>query len=69
LPSNLLLHHIHCSLRRSHFSLSISGEADQNPPVTIECAVTGNKSDSGMESDALATSSSMTLAAIKMADN
>jgi hypothetical protein len=68
-PSNLLLLHIYCSLRRSHFSLSMAGEADQNPPVITELAGGGNKSDSRMESDAPATSSSATLAAIKMADN
>jgi hypothetical protein len=41
----------------------MAGKADQNPPVTFEPAAGGNKSD------ALATSSSVTLAAIKMADN
>jgi hypothetical protein len=44
-------------------------EADQNPPITIELAAGDNKSNSGMESDTLTTSSSVTLAAIKMADN
>jgi hypothetical protein len=68
-PSNLLLLHIHCSLCRSHFSLSMASEADQNPPVITEPTDGGNKSDSGKEGDALVTSSSMTLAAIKMADN
>jgi hypothetical protein len=69
--SNLLLLHIYCSLCHSHFSLSLSmaGEADQNPPVTIEPATRGNKSDSGMESDTPTTSSSTTLTAIKMVDN
>jgi hypothetical protein len=47
----------------------MAGEADQNPPVITEPAGGGHKSDSGTESDALATSSSATLAAIKMADN
>jgi hypothetical protein len=47
----------------------MAGDADQNPPITTEPAGGGNKSDSGMESDALATSSSATVAAIKMADN
>jgi hypothetical protein len=47
----------------------MAGEADQNPPVITELAGGGNKSDSRMESDAPATSSSATLAAIKMADN
>jgi hypothetical protein len=45
------------------------GEADQNPPAITEPATSGNKSDSGIESDASATSSSATLATIKMADN
>jgi hypothetical protein len=69
LTYNVLLLHIHFSLRHSQFSLSMAGEADQNPPVTTESTTDGNKSDSGMESNALATSSSATLAAIKMADN
>jgi hypothetical protein len=43
-------------------------EADQNPLITTEPATGGNKSDSRMKSDALATSSSATVAAIKMAD-
>jgi hypothetical protein len=47
----------------------MAGEADKNPPITTEPIIDGNKSVSGMESDAPATSSSMTLAAIKMADN
>jgi hypothetical protein len=68
-PSNLLLLHIYCSLRRSHFSFSMAGEADQNPPVTTEPTTTSNKSDSRMESNSPATSSSATLATIKMADN
>jgi hypothetical protein len=65
---NLLLLHIYCS-RRSHFSLSMSGELDKNPPVATEPAASGNKSDSGTESDDLAFSSSTTMATIKMADN
>jgi hypothetical protein len=69
LPFNLLLLHIYCSLHRSYFSFSMAGEADQNPPVTTEPATTGNKSDSRMESNSLATSSSATLATIKMTDN
>jgi hypothetical protein len=68
-PSNPLLHHIYCSLCRSHFSLSMAGEADQNPPIITEPAASGNKSDSGMESNDLITSSAATLVAIKMADN
>jgi hypothetical protein len=68
-PSNLLLLHIYSSLRRSHSSLSMAGEADQNPLITTEPAVGDNKSDSETESDAPATSSSSTLATIKMADN
>jgi hypothetical protein len=47
----------------------MSGEADQNPPVTTEPAAIGNKTNSGMESNAPATSSFATLAVIKMADN
>jgi hypothetical protein len=47
----------------------MAGEADQNPPVITEPATGDNKSDSRTESDTLATSSSVTLAAIKMADN
>jgi hypothetical protein len=68
-PSKLLLLHIYYFLRRSHFSPSMAGEADQNPPVITELTGGGNKSDSRTESDALATSSSATLAAIKMEDN
>jgi hypothetical protein len=68
-PSNLLLIHIYCSLCRSHFSLSIVGEADENPPVITEPVGGSNKSDSGVESDASITSSSATLAMINMADN
>jgi hypothetical protein len=45
------------------------GEADHNPPVTIEPTGGGNKSDSGTKSDAPTTSSFTTLAAIKMTDN
>jgi hypothetical protein len=47
----------------------MASESDQNPPVTTELAGGGNKSDSGTDSNALATSSSATLATIKMADN
>jgi hypothetical protein len=47
----------------------MASEADQNPHVITEHATGGNKSDSRTESDALATSSSATLAVIKMADN
>jgi hypothetical protein len=47
----------------------MAGEADQNPPSTTEPSAGGNKSDFGTESDAPTTSSSATLAAIKMADN
>jgi hypothetical protein len=47
----------------------MAGEADQNPPVTTELTVDSNKSDSGTKSDALTTSSSVTLAAIKMVNN
>jgi hypothetical protein len=68
-PSNHLLLHIYCSLCRSHFSLSMAGEADQNPPIIIKPAAGSNKSDFGMESDTLATSSSATLVAIKMEGN
>jgi hypothetical protein len=46
----------------------MAGEADQNPPIATKPTSGGNKSDSGMESDVLATSSSATVAAIKMAD-
>jgi hypothetical protein len=45
------------------------GEADQNPPITIEPTIGGNKSDSGTESDTPTTSSSTTVDAIRMADN
>jgi hypothetical protein len=68
-PSNLLLLHIYYSLRRSHFSLSMVGEANQNPPIITEPAAVDNKSDSRMKSDAPTTSSSASLAAIKMTDN
>jgi hypothetical protein len=47
----------------------MSGELDKNPPVATEPAASGNKSDSGTESDDLAFSSSTTMATIKMADN
>jgi hypothetical protein len=47
----------------------MAGEADQNPPVITEPAIGGNKSDSGMESDAVTTSSSASLGTIKMVDN
>jgi hypothetical protein len=69
LLSNFLLLQIYCSPRRSYFSLSMAGEADQNPPVAIEPTASGNKSNSRLESDAPATSFSATVAAIKMADN
>jgi hypothetical protein len=46
----------------------MAGEADQNPSVATEPAIGGNKSDSEMDSDASTTSSSATVAAIKMAD-
>jgi hypothetical protein len=42
-------------------SLSMAGEADQNPPVAIEGTTSDNKSDFEMESDASATSSSTTV--------
>jgi hypothetical protein len=47
----------------------MAGEADGNPPVTTEPTAGSNKSDSGTKSDALITSSSTTLVAIKMVDN
>jgi hypothetical protein len=47
----------------------MAGEADQNLPVATDPAIGSNKSDSGTETDALATSSSATVAAIKMAGN
>jgi hypothetical protein len=47
----------------------MAGEANQNPLNAIEPAIGDNKSDSRMDRDASATSSSSTLAAIKMADN
>jgi hypothetical protein len=68
-PSNLLLIRIYYSLRRSHSSFSMASEANQNPLNAIEPAIGDNKSDSRMERDASATSSSSTLATIKMADN
>jgi hypothetical protein len=67
LLSRLLI--LYCSLHHSLFSLSMASEADQNPPVTTEPATSGNKSEPRIESDASATSSSATLATIKMADN
>jgi hypothetical protein len=45
------------------------GEAHQNPLIAIEPAAGDNKSDSGTESDVPTTSSSATVAAIKMEDN
>jgi hypothetical protein len=55
--------------RCSHFSLSMVSEADQtlhaaNKPIADE-----GKNDSKTKSEALITSSSVTLAVIKMADN
>jgi hypothetical protein len=47
----------------------MASEANQNPLNAIEPAIGDNKSDSRMERDASATSSSSTLATIKMADN
>jgi hypothetical protein len=47
----------------------MAGEADQNLPVATDPAIGSNKSDSETETDALATSSSATVAAIKMAGN
>jgi hypothetical protein len=47
----------------------MAGEADQNPLVVTEPAAGDNKSDSGMESDITTTSSSTTVAAIKMVNN
>jgi hypothetical protein len=47
----------------------VAGEADQNPLIAIEPSTGVNKSDSRTESDILTTSSSATVAAIKMADN
>jgi hypothetical protein len=47
----------------------MAGEADQNPLIATESATDDNKSDSGTGSDVPATSSSTTVAAIKMADN
>jgi hypothetical protein len=46
----------------------VAGEANQNPPVNVEPTAGGNKTDSRIESDAPATSSSATMAAIKMTD-
>jgi hypothetical protein len=47
----------------------MAGEGDQNPPIATKPTTTGKKSDSGMERDVLTTSSSATVAAIKMAYN
>jgi hypothetical protein len=47
----------------------MAGEADQNPLITTELAGGGNKSDSRTASNISATSSSATVAAIKMANN
>jgi hypothetical protein len=44
-------------------------DADQNPPIAAEPATSGNKNDSRTESDNPTTSSSSTLATIKMEDN
>jgi hypothetical protein len=46
----------------------MANEADQNPPISIELATGGKKSDSGTKSDT-PTTSSATVATIKMADN
>jgi hypothetical protein len=47
----------------------MAGEADQNPLIATESATDDNKSDSRTGSDVPATSSSTTVAAIKMVDN
>jgi hypothetical protein len=47
----------------------MAGEAHQNPLITTEPTADGNKSDSRTKTEALATSSSATVAVIKMASN
>jgi hypothetical protein len=47
----------------------MASEVDQNPPVTTKPTASSNKSDSRPESEAPATSSSATVAGIKMANN
>jgi hypothetical protein len=50
-------------------SLSIVGEADRTLASTDTAAIDEGKNDSGVKSDAPMTSSSTTLAVIKMADS
>jgi hypothetical protein len=47
----------------------MAGEADQTLAATDTLAVDEGKNDSGVESDTPVTSSSVTLAVIKMVDN
>jgi hypothetical protein len=54
-----------CTAPTSH---SIIDETDQTLRVTDEPIINESKSDSGMESDVLAASSSSNMAAAKMAD-
>jgi hypothetical protein len=67
-PSNLLLLPFTacCTAPTSH---SMAGETDQILHVVDEPIISESKSDSRMESDVLATSSSSNMAAAKMADN
>jgi hypothetical protein len=67
-PSNLLLlpFVVYCVVPTS---LSMAGEADRTLAAIDTPTIDDGRNDSGVENDALATSSSMTLAVIKMADN
>jgi hypothetical protein len=67
-PSNLLLlpFVVYCVVPTS---LSMAGEADRTLAAIDTPTIDDGRNDSGVENDALATSSSMTIAVIKMADN
>jgi hypothetical protein len=67
-PSNLLLLPF-TAYYAAPTSLSIVGEADRTLASTDTAAIDEGKNDSGVKSDAPMTSSSTTLAVIKMADS
>jgi hypothetical protein len=46
----------------------MDGEADQNPPTITKPIIDDNKSDFGMESDVLTSSSSSNMAIVKIAN-
>jgi hypothetical protein len=67
-PSNLLLLPFTTNYA-APTSLSMVGEADQTHATVDTPIVDEDRNDSGVKSDAPVTSSSVTLAVIKMADN